>query len=1055
MPSESLTTVLQETLGVFEHTEAPLTTTEVADEFAVGRRSTYERLERLVENDQLETKKVGASGRIWWRPATVGDAAGGPVDETAHLDREQKRAEQSPVDRDEQFRSLVEATEEYAIFTMDTEGYVQTWNPGAERIKGYEASEIVGEHFSTFYTEADRAAGLPERNLTTAAEEGSVENEGWRVHADGSRFWANVTITPIRDDDGELTGYAKVTRDMTERHAYERHIEQQATRLERQRDELESELEAVFERIDSAFYALDDDFRFDYVNDRAERLLGLPESELLGRSIWDVVDEADDVFRERFETAMDRQEPTSFEHNIASTERWALIQLYPSTSGLSVYATDITGRKEREHRLEATTARLSALFENSPDMIDVLDADGTLLDVNQRLCAELGYPRSELIGSGIWEFDDAIDADGVRELLSALSVDEPHTVEGRYLRADGSTFPVEVNLVRLDLEGDDRFIAISRDISERLQRERELETRVRQQEVVTDLGKRALETGDLDDLLANAAELVAETLGADYCKVLDLDTETEALRLRQGVGWDDGIVGSATVSAVETDSQASYTLLTKQPVVVSDLSTESRFNGPDLLTDHDVRSGISTIIGPIENPWGILGVHDGSRREFSSTDARFVQSVAHILSTAISRRQYEQQLVAQRERVDALNDLNDVIREITTAVIDQSTREEIEATVCERLAATDSYLLAWTGEIDTTTQEVDLRTEAGVTGYTDEITISTDQDDPLASGPTGTALRTGETQVVNDISTDSKHDPWRTQVDAYGFRSSAAIPIVHEGTVYGVLNVYADRPYAFEQQERAVIDQLGKVIGHAIAATERKRALMSTELVELDFRITDVATALDVDVEITGTTTLDHVVPIADDEFLIYGTATADAIESLTGLVDVLPHWETVEFYTEDDPVRFELRMSDPPILSEIAAYGGYVDSAVIEDDDYRMTIHLAPTADVGQVADLVRAAYPQVRLLRRQQITKQTEGSRRIQRRLTETLTDRQSTALETAYHAGYFEWPRDSSAQDLASTLGIAPATFHQHLRKAQKQVFDELLSTTTQQRLTPTTA
>jgi len=698
----------------------------------------------------------------------------------------------------------------------------------------------------------------------------------------------------------------------------------------------------------------------------------------------------------------------------------------------------------------ATNSWYEALFERSPDMIDVLDAEGRLLDVNQQLCAELGYSEAELRGKGIWEYDVDIDVESVETLLSGMSVDDPRTFEARYRRADGSTFPVEVNLIRLGAPHKDRYLAISRDITERKKHEQALEARVRQQQVVTDLGERALEGVDLDTLMAEASAAVADTLETDYCKVLDLDSEAERLGLRQGVGWDDGIVGEASVSAVEAESQASYTLQTAQPVVVTDLTTETRFSGPDLLWNHDVKSGISTIIGPLDEPWGILGTHDTERREFTDHDATFVQSVANILATAITRQQYEQQLLAQREHVDALNDLNAVIREITNAVIDHSTREEIESTVCDRLAKTDSYQLAWIGVANTVSETIDVRTEAGVSGYTDEISISLDTDDVSSQGPTGTALRTGEIQVVNDIPSNCSHDPWRNTVEQYGFHSSAAIPIVHESTTYGVLNIYADRIEAFSQQEREVIEQLGEVVGHAIAAAERKRALTSTELVELEFRIRDVADVFGVSSDIEGTTTLDDVVPIGDDEFLVYGTATDDAIESLTTLVKTVPHWKSIEFTDVDPPVGFELRLSNPPILSEIASYGGYVDTASIQNGEYRMTIHLSTTADVSQVAGLVRDSYPGVEMLRRQQLTKQHDTTRKQYRRVTDTLTDRQSSALETAHHAGYFAWPRDNSGKDVAAKLGVSPATFHQHLRKAEKQVFDELLSTTSQQRL-----
>jgi len=115
------------------------------------------------------------------------------------------------------FTLLVQSVVDYAIFMLDRQGIVTNWNPGAERIKGYKASEIIGQHFSRFYTEEDRAAGVPARALATAAGEGKFEAEGWRVRKDGTRFWASVVIDPVRSETGEIIGFAKVTRDMTEK----------------------------------------------------------------------------------------------------------------------------------------------------------------------------------------------------------------------------------------------------------------------------------------------------------------------------------------------------------------------------------------------------------------------------------------------------------------------------------------------------------------------------------------------------------------------------------------------------------------------------------------------------------------------------------------------------------------------------------------------------------------------------------------------------------------------------------------------------------------------
>ena len=119
------------------------------------------------------------------------------------------------------FRLLVEAVQDYAIFLLSPDGEVLSWNPGAQRAKGYTADEIIGQHFSVFYTPEERAAGRPAMLLRKAAEDGRVEDEGWRVRRDGTRFWADVVMTALRDSSGELSAYAKITRDLTERRAAE------------------------------------------------------------------------------------------------------------------------------------------------------------------------------------------------------------------------------------------------------------------------------------------------------------------------------------------------------------------------------------------------------------------------------------------------------------------------------------------------------------------------------------------------------------------------------------------------------------------------------------------------------------------------------------------------------------------------------------------------------------------------------------------------------------------------------------------------------------------
>jgi len=135
---------------------------------------------------------------------------------------EKRKTEEALRESEERFRLLVQGVTDYAIYMLDPDGYVSSWNAGAQRFKGYSADEIIGQHFSRFYPEPDREAGVPQTALATAASEGRFEAEGWRLRKDGTRFWANVVIDPIHDDDGVLRGFTKITRDLTERkHAQE------------------------------------------------------------------------------------------------------------------------------------------------------------------------------------------------------------------------------------------------------------------------------------------------------------------------------------------------------------------------------------------------------------------------------------------------------------------------------------------------------------------------------------------------------------------------------------------------------------------------------------------------------------------------------------------------------------------------------------------------------------------------------------------------------------------------------------------------------------------
>ena len=190
--------------------------------------------------------------------------------------------------------------------------------------------------------------------------------------------------------------------------------------------------------------------------------------------------------------------------------------------------------------------------------------------------------------------------------------------------------------------------------------EAELLARARQQAAVAELGRRALEGNDLQALMEEATVSVAGVLDVEYAKVLELLPGGEELLLRTGVGWGEGLVGRATVGA-GSDSQAGYTLLSDEPIVVNDLRSEARFNGPPLLREHGVVSGMSAVIRGRSRPFGVLGAHKKEHRAFTDDDVNFLRAVANVLAAAIERERAEQAMreIKEAERARMARDLHD------------------------------------------------------------------------------------------------------------------------------------------------------------------------------------------------------------------------------------------------------------------------------------------------------------------------------------------------------------------------------------------------------------
>jgi PAS domain S-box-containing protein len=289
---------------------------------------------------------------------------------------------------DGRYRLLVEAITDYAIYMLDRDGIITSWNPGARRFKGYEADEIIGQHFSRFYSEEDRSSGLPERALETARNSGKFESEGWRVRKDGSRFWAYVIIDPIRSSSGEVIGYAKITRDLTERKSAEE-------TLKKSEEQFRLLVQGVS---DYAIYRLDPEGRVSSWNSGAERIKGYVPEEIIGRHFSQFYTDEDRKSGEpqkALETAAreGRFEKEALRVRKDGSQFWAHVIIDPiraddaSIIGYAKITRDITERKEGEQRLEK--AREALVQSQKMEAIGHLTG-GIAHDFNNLLAAVLG-----------------------------------------------------------------------------------------------------------------------------------------------------------------------------------------------------------------------------------------------------------------------------------------------------------------------------------------------------------------------------------------------------------------------------------------------------------------------------------------------------------------------------------------------------------------------------------------------------------------------------------------------------------------------------------------
>jgi len=417
----------------------------------------------------------------------------------------------------------------------------------------------------------------------------------------------------------------------------------------------------------------------------------------------------------------------------------------------------------------------------------------------------------------------------------------------------------------------------------------------------------------------------------------------------------------------------------------------------------------------------------------------------------ITERQKLEGSIADREaELSRLNRINSIIQSIVRDLIDATTREEVEAEVCEGLAGSDLYEFTWIGERDPTSDGIIDRVSAGDSDGLVELVVAGGDSPDAPETPEHEVLRTDESRIVRRLVDEGEvPDRIRRMAFARGLQSAVAVPLRYGTTTYGVLGVYATRPDAFSRRERESLETLGVATGFVINAARQRNLVLSDTAVELTFGLSDRS---DVFVAASDrhdcSLTVEGVVPLAEGSLLCYvGVEDARPDDVLATVTDgdVVADGRVVHETSDEDPFEgglVEVTVAGASPVLSLVERGATVRSMGFERGVGRLVAEVAPDENVRETVEAIGERFPGTELLAKRDRHRDVETVQEFRSSLHERLTGRQRTALRVAYHGGYFQSPRDSTAEELADGLGISSPTLHYHLRAAQRKLVEAFL-------------
>jgi PAS domain-containing protein/predicted DNA-binding protein (UPF0251 family) len=390
------------------------------------------------------------------------------------------------------------------------------------------------------------------------------------------------------------------------------------------------------------------------------------------------------------------------------------------------------------------------------------------------------------------------------------------------------------------------------------------------------------------------------------------------------------------------------------------------------------------------------------------------------------------------------------LRAILTVVVEAPGRRALERRLCHRLVDEGPFELAWVGRVNWVTETVSPVEWAAMSET--ELAANPVVSEELLSGPTAAVVDTRDVHVVDDVTAPHSEvdSAWRTAALERGFGSAATIPFVYGDRLFGLVTVYSRETGVFgspavdglagmdgQTDDATVLSELGRAVGHAISALERQQALVNDEFVEVEFRSRALADRF---APVDGVRFVaDRAVSLDDGTIVTFASVTGDVAPEtyLEGLDGVETVSDARLLGTDDDGFRVSVRTEGQTLPGTLATHGGRTTAVTAAADGLRLTAELPRTAHVQEVKRAAQSVDDDVELVGYRTRAREEPTGTDLRQRVAADLSDRQATALELAHYGGYYAWHRESSLEDLASTMEVSPQTVHEHLRKAEEKL------------------